>query len=346
MAPVTKYTEAVLKEELKQEQYRPVYCFYGDEPYLIQHYTATLSAQLVGDHMPDFNCNRLEGEAATMEQILQAAEALPVMHSHRCVLVRDFVPTACTDGQLKAFCEYLEDPCPGNVIVFYYTAVTPAASGKWKSFLTACDRQGGVLRFSQKTPQELIKLLCNGAGNRGCRMSSGAASALIEAIGNDMNQLLGELEKLCAFRSGQEITSRDVDVLCSKSLNASAFQMVKEINRRNPAGALKLLENLFRLREEPIKILGALASSYVNLYRALTAQEAGIALPLFGKELGMKSPGNLPYSLNDARKLGGRKLDRSLQLLSDCDKALKSLPVDGQILLEQAVVGLLEIAKE
>jgi DNA polymerase III delta subunit len=90
--------------------------------------------------------------------------------------------------------------------------------------------------------------------------------------------------------------------------------------------------------------MGALASSYVNLYRALTAQEASIPLGEFGKELGMKNPNNLQYSLRDARTLGGKRLDESLRLLSESDKKLKSLPVDGKIILEQTVVELLRIA--
>ncbi len=343
---MAKLTEERLKQSISDGDFQSVYCLYGSETYLITHYVNGLAEKSVGNCMPDFNLNRIEGDTATMTQILEAADALPVMHSYRCVLVRDFLVTNCTDKELAELEAYLADPCPQTVLVFYYTGVQPAATGKWKTFLSAMDKIGATLKLVPKTQQELTRIVVSGAGKRGCRMSANTASYLIECVGTDLNTLLCEVEKLSAYRMNTEITTIDVDKLCSKSLSVTAFQMVREISAKNSKGALKTLENLFANREDPIKILGALASSYTNLYRALTAQEEGIGMEALGKELGMKKPGNLQYSLKDARKLGGVKIDRSLQLLSNQDLKLKSLPVDGKLLLQEAVVGLLEIAKE
>ncbi len=342
---MAKLTEERVKESLKTEAYLPIYCFYGTETYLITHYASALAEKVVGNCMPDFNLNRMEGDTTTLTQILEAAEALPVMHSHRCVLVRDFLATNSTDRELEEFAQYVCNPSPQTVLVFSYTGVQPAATGKWKTFLSLLEKAGASLKFSPKTGQDLVRIVVSGAGKRGCRMTAATANYLIECVGSDLNTLLCEVEKLCAFRMNQEITQHDVDKLCPKELSVSAFQMVREISAKNAKGALKTLENLFESREDPIKILGALASSYVNLYRVLTAQEESLSAEAFGKELNMKKPANLQYSLKDARKLGGKKIDRSLQLLARQDEKLKSLPVDGKILLQEAVVGLLEIAK-
>jgi DNA polymerase-3 subunit delta len=341
---VAKLSEETLKKHIKEQSFLPVYVLYGEEQYLIGRYVSQITDATVGDCMPDFNLARLSGEGLTLSQLLASAEVLPVMHSHRCILVQDFSPKEQEDSALKEWAAYLADPCPGNVIIFYYTTLRPAAVGKWKTFLSACEKHGGVLKLDKKTEQDLVKILCSGAGKRGCRMTASTASYLIGCVGNDMNTLLRELEKLCAYKLNQEVTDRDVDLLCTKTLTATAFQMVQKINRKDSVGALNILQNLFQMREEPIKIMGALASSYVNLYRALTAQEASIPLGEFGKELGMKNPNNLQYSLRDARTLGGKRLDESLRLLSESDKKLKSLPVDGKIILEQTVVELLRIA--
>lgn len=343
---MAKLTEERLKESLAKGDFLPMYCLHGTETYLISHYASELAEKTVGNCMPDFNLNRMEGDTATLTQILEAAESLPVMHSHRCVLVRDFLVPNCTEQELKELEEYIENPCPQTVIVFYFTGIQPAATGKWKPFLAAMEKAGGNLKFTQKTQQDLVRIVVNGAGKRGCLISAGAASYLVECVGTDLNTLLCETEKLCAFRMNQEITKKDIDKLCPKSLTVTAFQMVREISAGNGKSALKTLENLFITREEPIKILGALASSYVNLYRVLTAQEEGIPSEAFGKALKMKKPANLQYSLKDARKLGGVKIERSLQLLCQQDEKLKSLPIDSKIILQQTVVGLLEIAKE
>lgn len=341
---MAKATEESIKQQLKQDTPLPVYVLYGEEQYLVHHYADLIANTLIEGCMPDFNLSRMSGESVSLSQIIAAAEALPVMHRHRCVLVQDFSPTDETERSLREWEDYLADPCPGNVVVFYYTALSPAATGGWKSFLKACEAYGGVIKFTKKTEQDLVKLLCNGAAKRGCRMTAGTATYLIECVGADMNTLLNELDKLCTYKLNQQVEDRDVDQLCAKTLSATAFQMVREINRRNTAGALQILSNLFRMREEPIKIMGALASTYVNMYRALTAEEGRIPLTQFGEQLNMKNTKGLSYSLKDAHGLGGKKLEDSLQLLANCDKAMKSQPVDGKILLEQTVIALLRVS--
>lgn len=342
---VAKLTEERLKESMAKGEFAPIYCLYGSETYLITHYALGLAEKSVGNYMPDFNLTRLEGATTTLAKILEDAEALPVMHSHRCILVRDFSAPDSTDDELASFEEYLANPSPQTVLVFYYTGVQPAATGKWKTFMNAIKKAGGDLKFSPKTQQDLVRIVVSGVGKRGCRMSAGTADYLIECVGTDLNTLLCEVEKLCAFRMNQEITNKDVDKLSPKSLSASAFQMLREISAGNGKAALKTLENLFINREDPIKILGALSASYVKIYQALTAQEEGIPLEQFGETLGVKNPSSLQYSLKDARKLGGVKIDRSLRFLSRQDEKLKSLPVDPKIILQETVVSLLEIAK-
>ncbi|MBR4868799.1 MAG: DNA polymerase III subunit delta, partial [Clostridia bacterium] len=271
---MAKFTEEGLKSAIKSQTFAPVYVLYGDEQYLVNHYVNQLANTLVGDIMPDFNLSRLSGETTYLGQIIESAEGLPMMHNHRCVLVWDYSPAEETDSTLKDWEAYLSDPCEGNVVVFYYTTVKPGNSKNWKTFLSSCEKYGGVLTLNKKTQAEIVKILCSGAGKRGCRISASTAGYLVECVGEDLNTLLCELEKLCAFKANQEITNGDIDRLCHKTLSATAFQMIREINRKNSSGALRILHHLYQMREDPIKILGALYSSYVNMYRALTADEA------------------------------------------------------------------------
>ncbi len=340
-----KLTEDALRQQIQTGTFLPAYWLTGDEAYMIHHTVKRLADALVGDHMPDMNLSRLTGERATPRAILEAADALPIMHNHRCVLVCDFVPGDYDEASLKELAAYLADPCPGNVVVFYFENVKPAATAKWKTIAAACETYGGTLALNRRTEAELVKLLCTGAGQRGCQMSAATAGYLVRCVGDDLNTLLRELEKLCAYRPGRRIEDADVDLMCSKTLTATAFEMVRQINRQNGKAALRVLQELKAQREEPVKIMAALASSYVNMYRALAADTAHRPAAAFAKELGVKNPNALGYALNDARRLGSGRLARSLALLGQQDEALKRLPVDGYILLEQTVVALMAVAK-
>ena len=121
------------------------------------------------------------------------------------------------------------------------------------------------MEFPRKSDDEIVKLLCAGAGRRGCLMKPDVARRLLEQCGNDLNLLLNELDKLCAVAGNSEITTVILDQVAIKNLNAQAYELSNAILQQHYEKAYLILHRLFACRAEPLVILGALSSAYADL---------------------------------------------------------------------------------
>lgn len=139
---------------------------------------------------------------------------------------------------------------------------------KWNKTVKLFDKYGFTVKLDKKTSGDLAKMLESGAKRRGKRFERGAAAYLITCVGSDLNTLLNETEKVCAYAEGSEITRSDIDAVCVKSLDAKVFDMIRDLTAGRFDSAFTKLSVLFEQREDEFQILGALIASYSDIYRA------------------------------------------------------------------------------
>ena len=339
--------EITLKKQLKEGQFLPVYFLYGEETYLTAYYAQQLVQKVLGAKGNDFNYTRFAGKGLAIDQLADAVEQLPLMSTYKCVEVNDLDADALVTTEWNKLQELLEDLPASCVLVLWYSSVIPSLkSAKWKKLLDLCRQHGAVLQCTHKDTASLARLLCDGAGKRGCRMHTSTARYLIETCGNEMQSLLRELDKLCAFRPGEEISRADIDRLCVKTLDSTSFDLMRAINRGQTEQAFALLDELFAQKLEPLMILGALSSSYIDMYRAKCAVTYQISPRELATDLGYRNKERLRYASSDASRFDMEQLRRCLFILLDTDAKLKSLRTDKRTLLEQTILRLFQAAKE
>lgn len=66
-----------------------------------------------------------------------------------------------------------------------------------------------------------------------------------------------------------------IDKLTIKQLDTSIYSLATELLKGNRRQALLILDDLIAQKIEPVVILVALSSNYIDFYRAKTAQGAG-----------------------------------------------------------------------
>ncbi len=331
--------EAQLKSRLK-DGLDTVYLLYGEESYLVEQYMRLLVKRAVGDADDAFNCHRFDGQTVTPEQLAEAVEALPLMTERTCVTVRD-MDLSCVADRLESMVKQMPESC---VLVFWQMTVQPDGKKGWKTMLRAIEENGCVVNFARKSAADVIKLLVSGAKRRSCVLSSEDAQLLIEQAGNDLNLLLGELDKLCALADGGTITREWIMQAGTKNLEARVFDLSKAIIAGRGAQAYTLLNQLFIQREEPVIVLATLSNAFADFYRAMVAIAGGstaVALAedfksYKGKEFRLRN------AARDAARMSMEMLRDCLEILAQTDGALKSGYADNYTLLEQTVSRLME----
>src|SRR5690348_9284629 len=98
---------AALWNRLAQGQVDPCYLFFGEETYLMQEYITTLIDRILAAAPRDFNCDVFSVDNNTLEDALSIARTLPMMTTHRVVVLHGLQQLRKTDwSQLEHYLEY------------------------------------------------------------------------------------------------------------------------------------------------------------------------------------------------------------------------------------------------
>lgn len=341
--------EAALKKALKEAPLARVYFFYGEEPYLSAHYASQIAEKIVGkDDLSTFNLHKFDGQTCTVEELEDAAEALPLMADQSCVVVCDYDVTAGGAAAQERLLKLVSDPPESCVMVFWLNALQPdiKKNAKWKAFTAAVDKSGMSVEFPRKTTGDIVKLLCSGASRRGCTLAPDNARLMVEQGGDDLTLLLNELDKLSALAGEGEITREMIESAGTKNLEASVFDLSRALLQNHYEKAYGIIGRLLSQKEEPVSILAVLSNAYADLYRAKVAAAAGRqaetvadAFSYRGREFRLRN------AARDCARIPMNVLRGSLEILAQADIQLKSSRTDKRVVLEQTAARLILLSR-
>lgn len=336
--------ESALKEKLRDNPVG-VYLIYGEEAYLKKTYVDKIVSKTVDPSFEDFNFHAFDGKDCTLSDVYECAEAVPMMAETKCVLVKDFPLDSLDENgfeQLERVVKENPDDC---ALIFSFISYEPKGA-KWTKAVKLFDKYGFAVKLEKKTTIELIKLLESGAKKRGKPFASGAASYLISCVGSDLNTLLNEMEKVCAFAQGNEILKSDVDAVCIKSLDARVFDMIKDLTAGRFDSAFKKLNVLFEQREDEFQILGALIAQYSDIYRAKAAVKSGNRAEAVAKYYNYSGKEfRLTNAARNGSSLSFDNIGECMEILLWADSTLKSSALSKRLVLEQTVVKLARVGR-
>src|SRR5919108_918504 len=135
---------AALWKRLAQGQIDLCYLFFGEETYLIQEYSTTLVAHVLGTAPRDFNYDVFSVDNDTLEDALSTARTLPVMATHRVVVLHGLHQLRKADWpQLEC---YLEHPSTSTALICSSSVSDPKKlpQSLWQRAVTVeCSRLAG-----------------------------------------------------------------------------------------------------------------------------------------------------------------------------------------------------------
>ena len=140
-------------------------------------------------------------------------------------LVKDLNVEALNAGELAKLYQLLEELSETTVLIISQSTLEIDAkrSAKWKKFIAAAEKNGTVVLLEKRGEIALEKQLVQWAEKRGCGLTQINAGKIIQLCGDDLLTLSSELEKLCAYAVGREITMDDIDLLVTKNLETTSF---------------------------------------------------------------------------------------------------------------------------
>lgn len=336
-------TENELKSQIKSCKLNNLYLLYGEEKYLISHYTNKLIDVALDGTINDFNFKKFKTSDMSVDSLEESIEVLPFLSSKKCVVVSDLEIEKFNVTEIKKLKEIVSKIPETTILIISQSNIDASIykSSKWNNFIKLVEKHGNAVNFKKLSRLSLEKQIINWAKKLTLNISQNSIEKLIEYCGDDLLNLRSELEKLSAFVDNREITEDDIELLVSKKAEANVFDLTKAVSQNNYDRALKILHVLLEKKEEPVAILSLLASNYIDMYRVKVAKNSGVPTNQiaelfdykrkeFRLNLASKTCDN--YSLKDLRKY--------ISFLKEIDLKLKSSKDDNKILLEELLVKI------
>ncbi len=346
---MAKLNEQSFRKAISSDIIGSLYLIYGEEKYLVKKYTDMLIKKAVGKDPSDFDITELDSDA-TLDMIFSEVESIPVFAERKCIVVKDYDFDLFTSSDFKEIEVFVSDISEYSVLIFCMPTLKTndkKKSSGFQAFVKLAEKYGTVVELETLGDIALEKQVISWAEKNGSKLTSVNASKIISAIGNDMNALKNETDKLSAFANGQEITSQIIDDLCPKNTETRIYSLASSIVKNDFNGTYRQLELLFDKNEKPEIILSVLSSAFVDMYRVRAAAEAGknneqIAIDFkYGKRDFV-----LKNARNSVSKYSTETLRDILEIILEADIKLKSTAADPRIILETMIARMLVTVRE
>lgn len=150
-----------------------------------------------------------------------------------------------------------------------------------------------------------------------------------------MTNLSTELEKICAYASGERVTREDMDAVAIPQVDAVVFQMTDALARRDFDKAAAVLADLLHSQEAPIMILSVMGKYFRQLYTARLYLDAGKSRSDFMQLWGMKHSFQGDKLMDAARKFSLVWCRHAVRRCAEADLQMKiNYGAEGEILTQ------------
>lgn len=333
-----------LKQALKNKNLGRLYFFHGEETFLLHHYLGQMKKQLLDPLTESFNFHRLDNETFDIRSFVDAVENLPMMAEHTLVQVDDIDLFKLGEADRTKMTEILSDIPDYCTVIFTYLTVSWKPDKRLKKLWEAVDKNGNVVEFAKQDQRDLVAWITRHFAARSKRISNDLCVYLIDITGGTMTALAGEIDKICAYSGADEIRKSDIDAVTEPVLDAVVFQMTDLLSAGRYDQALNKLQQLLKMQQEPLAILGAVGGHFRRLGAARTLLDRGKSAYDLQKLYGIPDyPAR--KTMEAARRFSADFCRKAAQLVLKTDYRMKTSFDDSQRLLELLILQLAQEAR-
>ena len=351
-----------LTAALKKDGLSRIYYIFGADVAGVEKATSLIIKTALGEDY-DLLLTKLKGNNLDISELYDMVQTAPMMADYNCILINDYncekpvddMRGRTTDSFNKPLLEALKEIPDYTIVIFNVTGFEVAVRRDFKSGINIItDKNKKLADFAQKngvlceatlkTSVELSKMIVDRVAARGGLISISTAKVLAEMCLCDELAINGEIEKLCAFADGNEITEAMLNELVHEQNDTTIYTLANAVAARNIKVAMEAVEQLNIDNENRGVVLHAILNAFLDLYRAECGKRAGISLDTAISDFGYENKKfAIKNAYRDSGRIGIERLRSCLVIIRDTLEKMNSSPVDPRIAIEQAIVRMISL---
>lgn len=316
-----------IAKDIKNGKFAPVYLLMGEEDYYIDRISDYIVEKALDENEREFNLTIMYGLDTDMASIVNNAKRYPMMSEHQVVVVKEA-------QNLRSWDElsfYMQKPLESTILVFCYKH---GILDKRKKIVAEIEKKGVVFESKKLKENMLPTFISTYMKRKKMEIEDKAAELMAEYVGNDLNRLAGELDKLIITmpKNKNRITPVEIERNIGISKDYNNFELKNALIAKDILKANKIVKYFNdNPKSNPIQpTLAILFNYFSNLMVAYYAPERtdnGVAA-----YLDLKSPWQAKEYIAGMKAYSGVKVMNIITQIRLCDARSKGI---GNVSLTQ-----------
>lgn len=203
----------------KNEIFKPIYWLEGEEAFEIDHLTNFAEKRILTEEQASFNLTVFYGKDAKIEDILNACRRYPMFSDKQVVILRE----AQQIKDIEKFEHYIDNPLSSTIFIVAYKE---KSLDKRKSFAKLVQKKTVMVTTKKLYDNELPEWTASLIRKKGFNIKPKALQILVDHIGNDLQRIEKEIDKICINLNGKtSITEDDIENFVGVSKEFNIFEL-------------------------------------------------------------------------------------------------------------------------
>lgn len=220
----------------KKKQFKPVYWLEGEEDYYIDQVVNYAEHHILSESEAGFNLTVFYGKDANWADIINACRRYPMFSERQVVLLKE--------GQQMRDIEklepYIENPLNSTILVVSYKEKKVDARTKFSKLLK---KNAEVLTTKKMYDNQLPDWTHELVISKGYEISQKALLLLVDHIGNDLNRIDNEIEKILVnLGTRKNITEDDIEKYVGISKEYNPFELQAAVVKKDLSKAMRIVQ--------------------------------------------------------------------------------------------------------
>ena len=314
-----------------------IFVIYGEESFLMEQKLQSLKKEYDCNE-DNMNISTYRANEDSLEEVYEDLITPPFLTDKKMVVLKN--PYFLTTKKVKKDnneLEYFEKCLINSEAVIFVIYHVGKDFDERKKIVKNLRKQAQFFEIDKVNHYKLSDSTRQAIRRRDATIDDDALELLLSRLGDSLNNVALEVEKLCLY--SKHITYDIVDELVSKPLDENVFALTSAILQKDRRKMFSIYHDLMILNEEPIKLIVLIAGQMRLIYQVKLLDRKGYNDKEIGKILGV-NPYRLKYVRQEGKDFDLNELLQCLDDLSRLDVEIKTGKMDKKMGLELFMVRI------